>query len=179
MEDKCGNADSSTSSSNSNPFLYAQVVLGAYHANMLYTEPGLQNYEAWCFDFLWVHWYELVDPVTSGWSSSKLNTICFPPIHQANSFGFVDPKDILHWCHIIPAFAKGKLHTNEVGISCFAKDHNDQMLYYIGWCVRSSSDLATLLTEIMKFLGFLIRTWLCIIIRDWALVIFMPTSPVP
>ena len=31
----------------------------------------------------------------------------------------------------------------------------------------------------MKFLGFLIGTWSCVIIGDWALVIFMLTSPGP
>src|ERR1700678_2851354 len=82
-------------------------------------------------------------------------------MHQANSFGFVDPKDILRGCHIIPAFAKGKRYTNDTGISRCAKDRHDYMLYYIGQCVRSLSDLAPMLTEIMKFLGFLIGTWSC------------------
>jgi hypothetical protein len=139
------NADGLTGSSNSHPFLYARV-LGAYHANVLYTGPGMQNHEAQRFDFLWVRWYELVNPASSGWSSSKLDAVHFPPMHQANSFGFVDPKDILRGCHIIPAFAKGKRHTNGVGVSRCAKDHHDYRLYYIGRCVRSSIDLAFLLT---------------------------------
>ena len=129
-EDECENADGSTSS-NSHPFLYARV-LGAYHANVLYTGPGMRNHEPRCFDFLWVRWYELVNSASSGWSSSKLDTIRFPPMHQANSFGFVDPKDVLRACHIIPAFAKGKRHTNEVGISRCAKDRHDYIQYYIG-----------------------------------------------
>jgi hypothetical protein len=155
-EDECESADRSTGS-NSHPFLYARVI-GAYHANVLYTGPGMRNYEARRFDFLWVRWYELVNPASSGWSSSKLDTVRFPPMHRANSFGFVDPKDILRGCHIIPAFAKGKRHTNEVGISRCAKDSHDYMLYYIGRCVRCSSDVVTLLTEVMKFLGFPIGT---------------------
>jgi hypothetical protein len=147
VEDECDrdNADVSIGSSNSHPFLYARV-LGAYHANVLYTGPGMRNHEARRFDFLWVRWYELVNPASSGWSSSKLDAIRFPPMHQANSFGFVDPKDVLRGCHIIPAFAKGKRHTDEVGVSRCAKDRHDYMLYYVGRCVRSSSDLATLLT---------------------------------
>jgi hypothetical protein len=105
-------AEDDSTGSHSHPFLYARV-LGAYHANVLYTGPGMRNHEPRGFDFLWVRWYELVNPASSGWSSSKLDTVRFPPMHQANSFGFVDPKDILRGCHIIPAFAKGKRHTNE------------------------------------------------------------------
>ncbi|KIJ89832.1 hypothetical protein K443DRAFT_117467, partial [Laccaria amethystina LaAM-08-1] len=35
------------------PFLYAQV-LGIYHVNVVYSGPGMLNYEAMRFDFLWV-----------------------------------------------------------------------------------------------------------------------------
>ena len=45
----------------SHHFLYAQV-LGAYHANVIYTGPGMQDYKARRFDFLWVQWYKVVDP---------------------------------------------------------------------------------------------------------------------
>jgi hypothetical protein len=42
-----GSADSSTS----HHFLYARV-LGAYHVNMIYTGPEIQDYNACRFDFL-------------------------------------------------------------------------------------------------------------------------------
>jgi len=62
-------------------FLYGHV-LGAYHANVIYTGPGMQDYEAHCFDFLWVRWYEVVDPGSSGWSNSTLDSVRFPPLHE-------------------------------------------------------------------------------------------------
>ena len=34
-------------------FLYGRI-LGAYHANVIYTGPGMHDYEARHFDFLWV-----------------------------------------------------------------------------------------------------------------------------
>ena len=34
-------------------FLYGRI-LGAYHANVIYTGPGMQDYEARRFDFLWI-----------------------------------------------------------------------------------------------------------------------------
>ena len=53
------------------------------------------------------------------------------------SFGFVDPKDVLRGCHILPAFAKGKRHKDGIGISHCAKDGNDYNQYFVGrWVHR-------------------------------------------
>jgi len=52
-------SDASPESLDSHHFLYARV-LGAYHANVIYTGPGIRDYNARRFDFLWVRWYEVV-----------------------------------------------------------------------------------------------------------------------
>lgn len=96
-------------------FLYARVI-GTYHANVIYTGPGSRDFEARRLDFLWVRWFEVVDPASSGWHSSRLDSIRFPPINGQDAFGFVDPKDVLRGCHILPAFAKGKRHEDGLGI---------------------------------------------------------------
>jgi len=127
--------DSATDSSNLHHFLYARV-LGAYHANVVYTGPGMRDYEPRRFDFLWVRWFEVVNPASSGWEASKLDLVRFPPLCEEASLGFVDPKDVLRGCHILPAFAKGRRHRNGVGVSRCAKDGNDYMLYYIGQYVN-------------------------------------------
>ena len=127
-------ADDVEGSGNLHHFLYAQV-LGASHANVIYAGPGMQDFEAHRFDFLWVQWFEVVDPASSGWSSSKLDLVHFPPMNEGDSFGFVDPKDVLRGCHIIPAFAKGKRQETAVNLSRYAKDSKDYNQYYIGWCI--------------------------------------------
>ena len=99
--------DAEGSPISSNHFLYARV-LGGYHANVIYTGPGMHDFESCRFDFLWVRWFEVVNSGSSGWSNSKLDSIRFPPMNENRSFGFVDPKDVLRGCHILPAFAKGK-----------------------------------------------------------------------
>ncbi|KAF7967387.1 hypothetical protein HWV62_34433 [Athelia sp. TMB] len=48
-----------------------------------------------------------------------------------DSFGFLDPADVLRGCHIIPVFAKGKHHSSGKGMSFCAKDSNDWNKYYI------------------------------------------------
>jgi hypothetical protein len=114
-------------------FLYARVI-GAYHANVIYTGTGMRDYEARRMDFLWVRWYEVVDPASSGWGSSKLDSLRFLPINRPNAFGFVDPKDVLRGSHILPNFnfAKGKRHADGKGVSCCAKDGKDYHRYYVG-----------------------------------------------
>lgn len=124
-------ANNSDDPSNLHHFLYARV-LGVYHANVIYTGPGMKDYEARRLDFLWVRWYEIVDPASSGWSNSRLDTIRFPPISRKDAFDFVDPSNVLRGCHVMPNFAKGKRHLDGVGISRCAKDVNDYHCYYVG-----------------------------------------------
>jgi hypothetical protein len=57
-------------------------------------------------------------------------------MHRNDSFGFVDPGDVLRGCHILPAFAKGKQQANGVGVSRCAKDGKDYKLYYVGQYVQ-------------------------------------------
>jgi hypothetical protein len=100
-------AEGSLIPANPHHFLYARV-LGGYHVNAIYTGPGMHDFESRRFDFLWVRWFEVVNPGSSGWSNSKLDSVRFPPMNENRSFGFVDPKDVLRGCHILPVFAKGK-----------------------------------------------------------------------
>lgn len=115
------------SSSDDNPFLYGRVI-GIYHVNAIYTGPGMVNYDATRFDFLWVRWYEY----TSRVSPYRLDKLSFPPITSDNAFGFVNPDDVLRGCHIIPAFSQGTLReADEVGMSRCAYDSDDSRAYYI------------------------------------------------
>jgi hypothetical protein len=124
-------ADSTEGSLTAHHFLYARV-LGIYHADVVYTGPGMCDYEARRLDFLWVRWYEIIDPASSGWNKSKLDSVRFLPLNGENTFGFVDPKDVLRGCHLMPNFAAGKRHADEIGISRCAKDGKDYKSYYVG-----------------------------------------------
>ena len=88
------NHTSGSNSSNLHHFIYARVS-GVYHADVIYNGPGMQKFEAHAFQMLWVRWYEVVDPGSSGWISSTMDILCFPPLHQDNSFGFVDLEVVL------------------------------------------------------------------------------------
>ncbi|KAJ8592017.1 hypothetical protein M405DRAFT_734033, partial [Rhizopogon salebrosus TDB-379] len=86
------------------PYLYARV-LGIYHVNATYIGPGMIDYRSHRIDFLWVRWYQCVDRCSS--QHTSLDRVYFPPMAEPDTFGFVDPDDVLRCCHIIPHFAQG------------------------------------------------------------------------
>ncbi|KAF8835303.1 hypothetical protein BDN67DRAFT_871601, partial [Paxillus ammoniavirescens] len=90
-------------------FRYARV-LGTYHANIIYTGSNSRDYRPHRIEFLWVHWFELI-PGPLGWAHTALDRLWLAPVDADDTFGFIDPADMLRCCHLIPAFTDG--HANE------------------------------------------------------------------
>jgi hypothetical protein len=88
-------------------FLYA-CVLGIYHVHVVYTGDGSLDYTAWRVEFLWVRWFEYDQNKPIVWTDLKLDPVRFLPMTEEGAFGFVDPKDVLCGCHVVPAFVRGK-----------------------------------------------------------------------
>ena len=99
-------------------------VLGIFHANVVYTGPGVKDYLPRCLEFLWVCWFEVVD-VPAGWEHLALDLLRFTLMSQDDTYGFVDPANVLWSCHLIPAFASGKVHPDGVPVSQNARDGAD------------------------------------------------------
>lgn len=124
-------AESDDSDSPSHPYLYARV-LGVFHANIVYVGPGMSNYTPQRFEFLWVRWFELdLNAPVGNWDQSRLDRVHFPPMANDNSFGFLDPNNVVRSCHIIPAFSRGRCSDSGRGISQCAGDSKDWASYYI------------------------------------------------
>lgn len=121
-------------SESDHPFMYARV-LGIYHANVIYTGPDMVDRQARRIEFLWVRWFEY-DGRCVEWKDMRLDALRFPPVASEEAFGFVDPKDVLRGCHIIPAFSKGKRHSDGIGISRCARDSQDWVHYHVNRCVE-------------------------------------------
>ena len=111
-------------------FLYARV-LGIYHVNVVYTGKEMLDYSSRRLDFLWVRWFQYVGSPTVSWQNLTLDCVRFPPMASEAAFGFVDPSDVLHGCQIIPAFARGVVHADGVGLSRCADDSKDWYNYYV------------------------------------------------
>lgn len=109
------------------PYIYARV-LRVYHANVVYTGPGMVDYSPTRMDFLWVRWFKrqiLENP-------DHLDQLAFPPVTEEGAFGFVDPANVVRGCHIIPKFSLGMRYPSGVGFSRLADDSSDWLSYYIG-----------------------------------------------
>jgi hypothetical protein len=112
------------------PFRYARV-LGIFHVNAIYVGPGMVNYQPHRLEFLWVRWYRNIGTIGTGWQARKLDRIQFPSLSEDDSFGFLDPSNVLRGCHVVPAFAKRKLHSDNRGLSHCAQDASDWVEYYV------------------------------------------------
>jgi len=114
----------------SSPYAYAKV-LGVYHINAFYAgHNGLSECRPRRMEFLWVRWYHNVE-VESGWNARKLDRVSFLPVGHPDSFGFVDPSQVLRGCHMIPVFSRGKVHPDCNGLSRIARDALDWKQYYV------------------------------------------------
>jgi len=133
-----GEDDDHQNSSSRHPFCYAQV-LGIYHVNVIYTGPGMVDYRANRMEFLWVRWYRKVDSIKRGWGTHQLDLVQFLPMASGDAFGFIDLLDVMRGSHIIPAFANGKCHVDDKGLSLCAQDSSDWASYYVN---RYVSELA-------------------------------------
>jgi hypothetical protein len=112
-------------------FLFARV-LGIYHANVIYTGPGTTGFSPRRMEFLWVRWYQ--HSTDGSWSTFTLDRIHFPPMACENSFGFLDPSDVVRGCHITPAFWTGMRYRDRQGLSRCARDSQDWHNYYVNRC---------------------------------------------
>ena len=102
------------------PFWYAHVI-GIFHANVRYNREG-SDWQS--VHFLWVRWFG---------RSEVTNTQASQPVNQSGldwvgfiteaddteSFGFLDPADVIHSCHLIPAFNDGQ--TDDLLGPCVAR----------------------------------------------------------
>ncbi|KIM66060.1 hypothetical protein SCLCIDRAFT_111658 [Scleroderma citrinum Foug A] len=111
------------------PFLYARV-LGIFHVDVIYTGPGSKDYVARCLEFLWVHWFEVRD-VLLGWEHTTLDSLRFVLMTEKDAYGLVDLFNVLRGCHLIPAFASGRMHPDSISVSQNARDGADWKYYCV------------------------------------------------
>ena len=56
-------------------------------------------------EFLWVQWYGWDLDHAGGWKVKHLHHIGFVDGDDSATFGFLDPGEVIHGIHLIPAFA--------------------------------------------------------------------------
>ena len=94
------------------PFVYARI-LGIYHAEVIYSIPNTQSSIARTMEFLFVQWYRRDITYKAGFLHRRLHRLSLCASDAEDSFGFLDPDDVIRGCHLIPAFAHGKLTSED------------------------------------------------------------------
>jgi hypothetical protein len=93
-------------SDESHPFMYAQII-GIFHADVVNTAPS-SNPKPQPIEFLWVRRYQLDTNWRAGFKRKRLHRVKFLPESDPNTFGFLNPDEVIHASHLIPAFAHGR-----------------------------------------------------------------------
>ena len=89
------------------PYRFGRII-GIFHAMVLFNAgPGSQVNEPQHMEFLFVRWFTADQGHCGGWKSKQLHCIKFVD-DDDDAFGFVDPQDVIHGVHLIPAFHYGQ-----------------------------------------------------------------------
>ncbi|KAF7293577.1 hypothetical protein MIND_01136500 [Mycena indigotica] len=75
-------------------------------------------------EFLWMRWLQRDMAYPCGLKAKRLPRVQYMFHDQPDTFGFLDPKDIIRGCHLIPAFAHGR--TKEYLPKSVARRPSDQ-----------------------------------------------------
>jgi hypothetical protein len=118
--------NSDEDSNDEHPYWYGRV-LGIFHANVIYPAEGTMDFAPRRLDFIWVRWFV----PDSTCDSLPMDCVRFPPMADDDSFGFLDPADILRGCHLIPRFRQGQVHSDGIGLSFWAQDAKDWRVYCV------------------------------------------------
>ncbi|KAG9082831.1 hypothetical protein FS749_006541 [Ceratobasidium sp. UAMH 11750] len=108
-----------THNPSNHPFLYAKV-LGIYHAKVRFCDRPLKR-----MDFVWVRWLEYDEEEPGGWEAGRLDRVhygkCRNDTELLDAFGFIDPRQVIRACHLIPDFHTGYVQ-DSVSLTCDTKE---------------------------------------------------------
>lgn len=107
------------------PYWYAKV-LGIFHVNVRISG----SLDIMRMDFLWVHWFGRDPDHSGGFKTHRLHRIGLLDPTSAESFGFLDPSDVLRAVHLIPTFSVGRLPAPPDDLDA-NEDDTDWAFFYV------------------------------------------------
>jgi hypothetical protein len=114
------------------PYWYARIIK-VFHVNVWYYGPGGSQAAPTRMHVLFVRWFGRDVAFKAGWSAKRLHRIGFFSRDDPDSFGFVDPDQVIRGVHLIPGFAYGQTDTR-LGRSFVRPPEDkdmDYMYYYV------------------------------------------------
>jgi hypothetical protein len=101
-------------------------------------------------EFLWVRWLDRDDYLVTGPSTRRLERLSLVPLDQPNAVSFIDPADVIHGCHFIPAFHHGLAQS--AGYPSIASDSaGASQYYYVNRCSHNHNSLTYSNTPVIRF----------------------------
>jgi len=125
------------------PYWYGSI-LNIFHTFVIHH--GSANEVPQQIDLLWVRWFGRDLLHSAGWKVKQLHCIGFIPADNDGAFGFLNPQNVVHAIHLIPAFKYG--HMPDLlphSIVRHAKENDkDWCMFYVNMYVwrRSESVIA-------------------------------------
>ena len=118
---------------NRHPYWYARVI-GIFHANVRHVGPTSKCSDPQNMEFLWVRWFGRDMKYWAGFKERRLHRIGFA---DDDSFGFLNPKEVIRGVHLLPAFAYGRTsaHLGPSIVRQPGENDEDWIYYYVGMCV--------------------------------------------
>ena len=117
------------------PYWYARVI-GVFHTMVRFNSPRATACQMQHMEFLWVRWYGIdfdSDTLKSAFEAKRMYQVGFIDGDSDETFGFINPSDVLWAVHLIPSFVSGKY--SEIGISLMAQhldeENQDYIRYYV------------------------------------------------
>lgn len=95
------------------PYGYARILLIG-HVFVKYNGPNQGRAGVFAdgrfhrMDVLRVRWFGLDSSQEFGWKTRRLPRLSLLPPDEVESYGFLDPVDVIRGCHILPSFRRGK-----------------------------------------------------------------------
>ena len=98
------------------PFEYARII-GIFHVETLHNVAGGASDIPTMQEALWVCWFKVDGHNNAGFAKKCLHRVEFLPSSNPNAFGFLDPDEVIHTTHLIPAFHHGPTEEFLCGLS--------------------------------------------------------------
>ncbi|KAH9911513.1 uncharacterized protein B0H18DRAFT_842680, partial [Fomitopsis serialis] len=138
--------DDEDDNANGHPYWYARVI-GIFHLNVKHRGFLSKSKSAQRMDVLWIRWFGRDTTAPGGFETCRLHRIGFINHDAPNAFGFLDPKQVLRACHILPCFAYN--FTAEYLPPSIARQPEERDMDYVYYYVGMFADRDML----MRYIG--------------------------
>ena len=147
---------------NTYPYWYGRI-LRIFHANVHHIGPHSCSSQSQKMEFLFICWFGRDTSPIPGWKRKRLNHLGFVPGNDEQAFGFINPSQVIHAVHLIPALKWNRWLNYSQNQSLHVVSQTQCMIgsSTMYQCKQSHNSYQSWLTIIDFLIDFLIETLWC------------------